>query len=226
MISAVKYGGSYGFIGFYIVKPEFRGQGIGIKIWETGMSYLKGRMIGLDGVPNQVDNYKKSDFVFAHRNITFKGKAKQMDVNLDGVVELLEKDFNLIKNYDKQFVPAERDVFLRCWVSQSGSNVIGFMEDEILKGYGKIRKCREGFKIGPLFANNTKIAESLFVDLQNKIPQGSYFTLDIPEINKEALNIAERFKMEYSFETARMYKSGIPKIDLNKVFGVTTYELG
>ena len=226
MISAVKYGRSYGFIGFYIVKPEFRGQGFGIQIWEKGMSYLKGRMIGLDGVPDQVDNYKKSGFVFEHRNITFKGKSEILDFDAEGIVELTEKDFDLIKTYDQNFVPAQRDNFLRCWIAQKESHVLAYLVQGELMGYGKIRKCRLGYKIGPLFANNTKIAETLLVALQNKIPQGNYFTLDIPEPNAEALKIAESFKMEYSFETARMYKNGIPNIDLNKVFGVTTYELG
>lgn len=226
IISAVKYGSSYGFIGFYIVKPEFRRQGIGIQVWEYGMSYLDGRMIGLDGVPDQIANYQKSGFVFEHKNITFKGKARLRNFNAERVVKLFAKDFDLIKTYDQQFVPAERDSFLKCWISQAESVVFGFKEDDILKGYGKIRKCREGYKIGPLFANSAEIAAQLLVALQNKISEGNYFTLDIPEPNAEALKIAERFKMEYSFETARMYKNGIPKIDLNKVFGVTTYELG
>jgi len=52
-ISAVKYGHSFGFIGFYIVKPEYRGKGYGIQIWNAGMESLSGRSIGLDGVVAQ-----------------------------------------------------------------------------------------------------------------------------------------------------------------------------
>lgn len=50
VISVVRYGQTFGFLGFYIVKPEYRGKGYGIKIWNAGLKYLEGRTIGLDGV--------------------------------------------------------------------------------------------------------------------------------------------------------------------------------
>jgi GNAT superfamily N-acetyltransferase len=57
-ISAINYG-SFGFIGFYIIKPEFRGKGYGIKLWNTALDYLKGvKCIGLDGVIDQQNNYR------------------------------------------------------------------------------------------------------------------------------------------------------------------------
>jgi ribosomal protein S18 acetylase RimI-like enzyme len=57
-ISVVKYGDSFGFLGFYIVKPAYRGQGYGRQIWDAGLAYLKGRTVGLDGVLAQQGNYQ------------------------------------------------------------------------------------------------------------------------------------------------------------------------
>jgi ribosomal protein S18 acetylase RimI-like enzyme len=37
---AVKYGESFGFMGFYIVKPAYRGQGYGMQIWNTGLNHF------------------------------------------------------------------------------------------------------------------------------------------------------------------------------------------
>ena len=54
-ISVMKYDESFGFLGFYIVKPEYRGKGYGIQIWNAGLKYLEGRNIGLDGVLVQQD---------------------------------------------------------------------------------------------------------------------------------------------------------------------------
>src|SRR5262245_37811204 len=49
-ISVVKYEPAFAFLGFYIVKPEHRGQGHGFALWQDGMARLNGRVVGLDGV--------------------------------------------------------------------------------------------------------------------------------------------------------------------------------
>jgi hypothetical protein len=49
-ISCVAYDDSFGFLGQYIVKPEFRGRGYGIRTWKTGVAHLGLRNVGLDGV--------------------------------------------------------------------------------------------------------------------------------------------------------------------------------
>ncbi|MGE4340126.1 MAG: GNAT family N-acetyltransferase, partial [Pigmentiphaga sp.] len=72
-ISAVRYGSHFGFLGFYIVPPELRGQGHGAAVWHAALARLEGRQIGLDGVPAQQENYRRSGFTLAHRNIRFEG---------------------------------------------------------------------------------------------------------------------------------------------------------
>lgn len=68
-ISAVSYEGTFGFIGFYIIHPDYRGKGYGIQLWKAAMKRLKGHLIGLDGVFEQQDNYSKSGFTFQYSNI-------------------------------------------------------------------------------------------------------------------------------------------------------------
>ncbi len=57
----------------------------------------------------------------------------------------------------------------------------------------------EGFKIGPLFSDNQVDAEKIFMALQNRLPGGSSFTIDVPEPNKTSLQMAENNGMEYFF---------------------------
>lgn len=49
-ISAVAYDGSFGFMGFYIVRPGLRGQGIGMALWKAAMDHMGERNVGGDGV--------------------------------------------------------------------------------------------------------------------------------------------------------------------------------
>ena len=49
-ISVVRYSSAFGFLGFYIVRPDQRGRGFGFRLWQAGMEYLEGCTVGLDGV--------------------------------------------------------------------------------------------------------------------------------------------------------------------------------
>jgi GNAT superfamily N-acetyltransferase len=225
-ISVVRYGETFGFLGFYIVKPAYRGQGCGIQIWNAGLEHLSGRNIGLDGVVSQQDNYKKSGFQFAYRNIRYEGVSDGNASNDSQIVDLSQVPFDLIREYDQNLFPDDRKQFLQAWLHQPESISLGYMQNGKLAGYGMIRKCRTGYKIGPLFADNAEIAEALFDALQSRITPGSVFYLDVPEINPEAVALAKKHQMKLVFETARMYTGEFPVLPLHKVFGVTTFELG
>ncbi len=95
-----------------------------------------------------------------------------------------------------------------------------------LAGYGVIRKCRSGFKIGPLFADTPELAEALFLSLKSGIEPTETFYLDTPEVNRAAVALAQRHNMKAVFETARMYTGENPDTPLNRLFGVTSFELG
>ena len=64
-ISVVRYSDDFGFLGFYICRPDRRGKGIGWATWQAGIDYLSGCTVGLDGVVAQQDNYRKSGFAYA-----------------------------------------------------------------------------------------------------------------------------------------------------------------
>ncbi len=226
-ISAVSYGGEFGFLGFYITKPEYRGKGYGIQVWNKAMEYLRSQNIGLDGVVAQQENYKKSGFKLAYRNIRYEGRgASRVEDNLTNIVELSAIPFEQLLKYDSLFFPAPRPQFIRLWMKQPESLAIGFTENGELKGYGMIRRCRTGYKIGPLFADNENIFEQLFNKLSVFVGENAPLFLDVPEINKAAVTLANKYRMKPMFETARMYTKQLPVIDLDKVFGVTTFELG
>ena len=117
IISTVNYSDNFAFLGFYIVRPDLRGRGLGLAIWRAAMAHAGRRVVGLDGVIAQQDNYRKSGFSLAHRNIRFGGMvpkpmAPPQTVALDAV------PFAQICASDATVFPAPRAAFLRVWIAR------------------------------------------------------------------------------------------------------------
>ncbi len=225
-ISAVKYSDTFGFVGFYIVKPEYRGKGYGLQIWNAALQYLAGCNIGLDGVVDQQENYKKSGFKLAYRNIRYQGTGGGSAPKNANIVELTTLPLHAINEYDRPFFPEERPQFIQTWINQPGCQALGIMHNKNLAGYGVIRPCRMGYKIGPLLADTPELAESLFLALKSTVPAKNPIFLDTPENNQAAVALAKHHDMTASFETARMYTGNFPELPISRLFGVTSFEIG
>lgn len=222
-ISAVAYDEHFGFIGLYIVRPAFRGRGLGLRIWRHAMAYLGERNIGLDGVVAQQTNYRKSGFQLAHRNIRFQGIAH--GIESASLSSLSDVPFDQLAAYDRQWFPAPRSGFLRAWVAQPDVVALAAIREGRVHGYGVLRNCRHGRKIGPLFADDERTGEGLFSALISRCP-GETVSIDVPQSNAAAIALAERHGMASTFETARMYTKEPPAIPMARVFGITSFELG
>ena len=225
-ISAVSYEGCFGFIGFYIVDPEYRGQGYGIQLWRHALERLRDHNIGLDGVVEQQANYRKSGFKLAHRNIRYEGRAGTPVKDDPRIVRVEQVSFHDLCAYDRTVFPAPREAFLRSWTAMPGAKAVACLDDGAVAGYGVIRPCRRGYKIGPLFADSAEFAQALFKSLATHVEPGAAIYLDVAETNPAALELAQRHGMTRVFETARMYTGDAPPIATERLFGITTFELG
>ncbi|MBM6594305.1 GNAT family N-acetyltransferase [Microvirga pudoricolor] len=224
-ISVVRYPGGFGFLGFYILRPEFRGRGYGMSLWRAGLACLEGCTIGLDGVVAQQDNYARSGFRLAHRNIRYGG-APVFEPSGDPRLRSITPDWaDAVLAYDRAFFPGSREAFLGCWLAPGTRRSLALVENGSIQGYGVVRACRNGHKIGPLFAEGPGEADLLFRALAAEAGGGPVF-LDLPEPNRDAVALAERHGLAPVFETARMYRGRDPRLPLSKIYGITTFELG
>jgi ribosomal protein S18 acetylase RimI-like enzyme len=223
-ISCVAYDDSFGFLGQYIVRPGFRGRGYGVQVWRAGMTHLGARNVGLDGVLAQVGNYERSGFTFAHHHIRYQGSGG--GPHPAGVVRLSTVPFDDVLTYDRRCFPAPRPAFLRDWLALPESVSLACMRDGRLAGFGVARRSVDGFKVGPLFADDLAAADVLLRGLVAEIDGG--YCLDVPEdaANPSAGQLVGRFGMRELFRTARMYTGGQPPFEAGRVFGITTMELG
>ncbi|MDJ0554210.1 MAG: GNAT family N-acetyltransferase [Microcoleaceae cyanobacterium MO_207.B10] len=222
-ISAVRYNQKFSFIGIYMVKPEWRKQGFGIKIWQEALRLIDNQPAALDAVLEQVDTYKKSGFKPAHHHLRYQGIISG-SISED-IRDLKTINFEQICLYDSHYFPAERPHFLKTWINQSHGTGYGIVNDGNLVGYGVIRKSTEGFRIGPLFAENQELAAKIFLALCT-YSQNQNVYIDVPDVNKQALSLVESYQMKPVFECVRMYTAEKPNLDRTKIWGVTTVELG
>ncbi|MFD1982634.1 GNAT family N-acetyltransferase [Mesorhizobium newzealandense] len=223
-ISAVAYGREFGFIGLYICRPDKRGKGYGKAVWTAGMNRLAGRTIGLDGVAEQQVNYRRKGFRPVYETIRYSGRAAGPAVRVDGLRTVTTQLVPDIIAYDAYCFPAPRRAFLQRWL-QAPHHGLAAISSRGTTGYAVARPCRSGFKIGPLFADSTDTALQLLDGLVGAC-EGGDLHIDVPAENTGFIAALEAAGFAPTFSTTRMYKGPPPGLGLQRLFGVTTLELG
>ena len=225
-ISLVHYGADHSFLGLYLVPPALRGRGHGLAIWQAAIARAGARGIGLDGVVAQQANYRRSGFVFAWNNARMQGVGIAPVADDPHIVALADLPSARVGAYDAAIFGAPRPGFLRAWIDQPGAAALGYLRDGALVGIGVMRACRVGCKVGPLFADDEEVAETLVTALRARAGENKPVFLDIPQSNPAAVALAARHGLTQVFETARMYRGAPPPVALDRVYGITTFELG
>ncbi|MFE5400090.1 GNAT family N-acetyltransferase [Streptomyces sp. NPDC056580] len=223
-VSVVNHGPDYAFLGCYLVRPDLRGHGHGLTTWKTALAHAGNRTVGLDGVVAQQDNYRQSGFEPAHRTVRFTGVAPGTG-SAAGVRPAGPADLPAVTAYDALCTPADRPRFLAEWLTGPGHRAFVRHDGERLTGYGVIRPGHDTLRIGPLFADTADDARALFAALTAGAA-GLEVAVDVPEPNTAALALVEEAGFSPSFETARMYTGPVRAHAQERVFGVTTLELG
>jgi hypothetical protein len=245
-ISAVRYGAGFGFIGLFLVPREQRRHLVGVRLGRAALSFLDSRCVGTDGVPAKERSYERlAGFRTAWRNVRYRGAvggdagsafagsalaAAPTGVPHDAaLVPAGQVSFEALAAYDALHFGARRDAFLRPWIGLPGhvawvcADESSAGPDSTIHGFGVLRPCRDGAKIGPLFADDPALAEALFLTLA---AGAGAVMLDVPQANPAAVALARRHGLVPVFETVRMYRGGDPGLPAARIFGVTTFELG
>jgi GNAT acetyltransferase-like protein len=168
--------------------------------------------------------YERRGFVLAHRNIRWQtGGGGRRPA---GLADLSSVPLDELLAYDGAVFGTERERFVRAWIDRPPGHALAYVLQGTLAGYGVIRPCGSGAKVGPPFADDEGVAEALLAGLLATAGPGTDVFIDIPEGNATPRSLRAARPMEASFETVRMYKRGRPPEDSPRVFGVTTFEFG
>ncbi len=223
-ISAVRYGKRFGFIGLYIASPTHRGKGYGRRVWDAGMQHLHGRTIGLDGVPEQQANYRSMGFSAAYETHRWSGILHVETPDEVLSLEAGQTSFIALLDYDQGIFPDDRAAFLTAWLSPPRIAKV-VVRDGRLVGYAICRQCLEGWKIGPLFADSLDDADRLLRACAAEA-SGGLIQIDVPDRQREFAATLEGLGFSRGFTTTRMYRGPRPEVRMDRVFGITTLELG
>lgn len=224
VIAGVSYK-EFGYVGLHIVRKDMRGKGFGRALWEHAMERLSGMNVGLDGFIQFENKYKDAGFRTYYRNIRYKWSEPPDPCVSERLVPIEDVPFEEILEFDRECFPAGREEFLKQWLEMPNATGLAVASGYGLRGFGVVRTCADGCKIGPLFADDCDAAEALLLGLGAAAEQSPVY-IDIPEPNSRALRLAKQYSMTPCFETLRMYTKEEPDVEVYKVFGSTTLELG
>ena len=227
----IRHGDNFGFMGLFIVSNSHRGKGLGTKLWFARRDRLLSRLndhgtIGLDGVDAMVPFYEKGGFTPFTRHRRFQlTQSASGSIRSEQIVDVASISLPMLVDYDSQCFPVRREQFLMEWTKQKNAVSLAFVTGGQLLGFGVMRPCLMGWKIGPLFADSIEVADALFQSLQ-LASNGMPIFLDVPDNNAPAMALCRKYKMQEVFGCVRMYYGPAPLLDHRRIFGITTLEVG
>ena len=227
-ISGIRYPEAFAFIGYFLVAPHLRGGRIGPDLGARVLQDLDGWHLGMDGVEQKVEQYRHYGFRTAWNNVRHVGQVpcRPPSATTPDSQILHTGHASLLADLDAESFPVRREAFWNLWLGIPGCLALGLTRARKMEGAIVGRPCLEGWKIGPLFAENVDVAEHLLNDLFKQLPTGAPFFLDIPDINPQAAKLVSRYNLRPVFRTARMFKGAIPPPTTRTLFGITSFELG
>ncbi len=221
-ISAANYDDAFAFIGLYIVHPDHRGGPAGVMLAHHALQHTGRRCAGADAVIERLPMYHKLGFTEAWR--TVRQRLRSSGTMHADIWPVTAVPFDTVVQYDRHCFPAERGAFLRCWSAAPGHLAYVSVIHGAMAGFIVCRPCRQGYKIGPLLADTPEVASRLLDAVLSRVSAEVYW--DTPTGHADAMRIAAEHGGEPVFETARIYRNGTPQIDMGRLYGVTSFELG
>ena len=245
-LSVVKHADNFAHLGHYMVDEPYRGSGYGLLTWKAAMasideSYNTGGFAIEEKVP-----------IFQRVGLQPKWCVQRFDLVASQVEFALSKinsppsfmiqpasevDFQNLLRYDTEVHVFQRQSFLEKWITAPNCHAsVAISDNGRVVGYIVIRttlKREEGWRVGPLFADNSQIARSLYREVCSKIAAENpedIIAVDVPYgdlVNPDALKIVKELSGIPTFKCVRLYTKGIPSsMPLKKLFGITSLEIG
>ena len=220
-ISVVNHDDNHAFLGLYICRPEFRGQGHGLALWHAALAHAGTRSVSLDGVPDQQANYAKSGFVATGGTTRYRGFAPATP---DVARPAQPADLPALIAADARSAGHTRSGFTTAWFHNTETRQT-VIHRENPTAFATFRQCGDGLKIGPFNAPDAHTARALLGAAPNRWATGPIY-IDVPAQSPRLAALLESLNFAPSFHTARMVKGQPPLAQPPEFYAVATLELG
>lgn len=222
-ISVVNHTPTFAFLGLYICQPDMRGKGIGLALWQHAVAHAGERCIGLDGVPDQQENYRASGFVLTGQTTRYTGPLAIGEAG--GVREAQAADLEHLIAREGRASGVIKPGFMEPWFAGTARRrtwVDGPVGTP--RSLATLRECRSGYKIGPLVAEDEASTRRLLCR-NAEITGSAEVSVDVPASAAPLARMLEQMELAPGFVTARMYRGGAPT-GAAPFYAVATLELG
>jgi GNAT superfamily N-acetyltransferase len=243
-IFLANYSKDFVFIGLFVVEKSFRGKGFGKILWEYAMREVEKKIsVGLYAVPQQVSRYASSNFKTLNNILRWNAQAPavtnfSVGANSLNKTLLIEKSntdlIAQVNEYESKMFPAPRFELIKAMLELPQVVGVAIKESEQIVGYGLIRPCQKGYRIGPLYANSFEAVKALTTKLLEMIAglnETVVFDTLPPSQNRFITMFAEYFNLQRvnDADTYAMFKGEIPKEieeSFEKTYAACSLELG
>ena len=221
-ISVVNHSEDHAFLGLYICKPEFRGQGIGFALWNAALEHADHRSVTLEGVVEQQSNYARSGFAPLGKTVRYAG---HIAANPSGLDHASAQDLSWVLKADQIATGHARPRFAEAWFSDTDTRkTMVLREADEPVAFATFRTCVDGTKIGPLHAETEAQAKRLLAG--NPFATSGTTYVDVPSASNALTNLVTSLGFEPTFETAKMVRGTAAKSNPPEFHALTTLELG
>ena len=224
-ISAVSYGDKLVVIGNHFVLPPFRKKGIGRTLWEYALDLAGDKSIRVNGLPEGKAFYESYGFHGMCNIIRYGGSIFAEGRISDDIYSAQDIDFRLLTEFDAGFFGVSRAAFLKTWLETPAMVSLCLLKEGEIRGWGCMRRCRKGWRLGPVFARSETYAEELLRHFAVKTIAESVY-MEVAESNSQAIRLAFAMGMTPWEARLRLYRGELIEEPFDQIFGFTTVDIG
>ncbi|GFT13364.1 n-acetyltransferase domain-containing protein [Trichonephila clavipes] len=231
---------THGYIGMYVVKPKFRGLGLGRVLWNAAVNRLGNRNVSLSSASKMMVFYRgKAGFSFTAKwtvdlyvatNPILLSNASSRPLPFTIVVEPEGLLVQHVINYDYSVHKYDRSTIVKETIREAGTLTLMAIEPSIdvnlkVTGYACMKKGLQGhWLIAPVYAEDYSSARSLVHGLMNALSDDQLkegVVAKLVSSNYEAAKLFHQIGMKKSpYQLQRLFTKEVFEIPESKIFAL------